>query len=134
MWFGNDDYQPLNRMTGGSLPAMTWHEVMAYAHQGIELKNIPGVAPNPSNIAPADLVAENAPSGNDTLPRPALLTAKGSQVLQRIERLMEDTARKPLPAAAEQIPAPIGPARQTAAPSARRGGDSCDPATPGALR
>jgi penicillin-binding protein 1A len=134
VWFGNDDYQPLNRMTGGSLPAMTWHEVMAYAHQGIELKNIPGVAPNPSNVAPADLIAEGAPSGNDALPRPALLTAKGSQVLQRIERLMEDTARKPQPAAAEQIPAPIGPARQTAAPSRGAVANAADPAAPGAVR
>ncbi len=30
-------------MTGGSLPAMTWKKIMAYAHQGIELKQIPGV-------------------------------------------------------------------------------------------
>jgi penicillin-binding protein 1A len=134
VWFGNDDYQPLNRMTGGSLPAMTWHEVMAYAHQGIELKNIPGVAPNPSNVAPPDLVAENAPSGNDTLPRPALLTAKGSQVLQRIERLMEDTARKPQPAAAEQIPAPIGTQRQTMAPTRGEVATAADPASTGAVR
>ena len=42
VWFGNDDYSSTNRMTGGSLPAMIWHAVMAYAHQGIELKNIAG--------------------------------------------------------------------------------------------
>ena len=30
-------------MTGGSLPAQTWHDIMAYAHQGIELKPIPGL-------------------------------------------------------------------------------------------
>src|SRR5262249_31395791 len=45
VWFGNDDYSPTNRMTGGALPAMTWHEIMKYAHQGLELKNIPGVPP-----------------------------------------------------------------------------------------
>ena len=89
VWFGNDDYQSLNRMTGGALPAMTWHEIMAYAHQGIELKNLIGVAPNPSTTAPADIVAEGTKTGNDNLPRPALLTDRGSQTLQRIERLME---------------------------------------------
>ena len=52
VWFGNDDYRPLNRMTGGSVPAMTWHTVMEYAHQGIELKNIPGLPPNPATIGP----------------------------------------------------------------------------------
>jgi penicillin-binding protein 1A len=31
-------------MTGGSLPAQTWQRIMAYAHQGIELKKIAGVA------------------------------------------------------------------------------------------
>jgi penicillin-binding protein 1A len=40
VWFGNDDYRVMNQMTGGSLPAQTWHEIMAYAHQGIELKPI----------------------------------------------------------------------------------------------
>ena len=52
VWFGNDDYSPLNRMTGGSLPAQTWHDIMAYAHQGVELKNIPGLAPNSASDRP----------------------------------------------------------------------------------
>ncbi len=101
VWFGNDDYVPLNRMTGGSLPAMTWHEIMAYAHQGIELKDIPGVEPNPAPVAPADLVAEGTATGNDVLPRPALLTNRGSQTLLRIERLMEDASRA-LPTATQR--------------------------------
>ncbi len=45
VWVGNDDYQSTNRMTGGSLPAMTWKDIMVYAHQGIELRPLPGVAP-----------------------------------------------------------------------------------------
>ena len=44
VWFGNDDYTSTNRMTGGALPAQTWHDIMAYAHQGIELKAIPGLS------------------------------------------------------------------------------------------
>src|SRR5581483_422249 len=50
IWMGNDDYSSTNRMTGGSLPAMTWHTVMAYAHQGIELKPLAGL---PAAAAPA---------------------------------------------------------------------------------
>ena len=46
VWFGNDDYTSTNRMTGGSLPAQTWHEIMTYAHQGIELKTVPGLPPS----------------------------------------------------------------------------------------
>ena len=44
VWVGNDDYSSTNRMTGGSLPAMIWHAAMAYAHQGIEIKTLPGLA------------------------------------------------------------------------------------------
>ena len=43
VWYGNDDYSSTNNMTGGTLPAMTWHEVMAFAHQNAEIKPIPGL-------------------------------------------------------------------------------------------
>ncbi len=43
VWYGNDDSSPTNNMTGGSLPGMTWNQVMSYAHQGVEIKNIPGL-------------------------------------------------------------------------------------------
>jgi penicillin-binding protein 1A len=92
VWFGNDDYSPLNRMTGGSLPAMTWHEIMEYAHQGIELKNLPGLPPNPAPTAP---VVQNTSNGEPA--RPAMLTYRGAQVLVGIERMMEETSRS-LPA------------------------------------
>ncbi|WP_297299307.1 transglycosylase domain-containing protein, partial [uncultured Methylovirgula sp.] len=47
IWFGNDDDTPTDNMTGGSLPAMTWHLIMTYAHEGIELKPLPGAPPFP---------------------------------------------------------------------------------------
>jgi penicillin-binding protein 1A len=87
VWFGNDDYSPLNRMTGGSLPAMTWHSIMEYAHQGIELKNIPGLPANPATTAPQ--MAES----RDDVPRPVMLTVRGAQSLLRIERIMDDAMR-----------------------------------------
>jgi penicillin-binding protein 1A len=90
VWVGNDDYAPTKRMTGGSLPAMTWRDIMAYAHQGIELKNIPGVAPGPTPPPPA-AVAEAAAGADGA--RPTLLTRRAADVLQRVERLMEDATR-----------------------------------------
>ncbi|HEV7329233.1 MAG TPA: PBP1A family penicillin-binding protein [Bosea sp. (in: a-proteobacteria)] len=53
IWFGNDDSSETNNMTGGSLPAMTWKEIMAFAHQGIEIKPIPGVVPQPGDAKAA---------------------------------------------------------------------------------
>ena len=39
VWFGNDDNSPMTgSMPGGALPAQTWREIMAYAHQGLETK------------------------------------------------------------------------------------------------
>ncbi len=113
VWYGNDDYAPLNRMTGGALPAMTWHEVMAYAHQGVELKNLPGLPPNPSTTAPPDLVSQAGPNPGDTLPRPALLTQRGMQVLMQIEHAMDDAVRS-LPAPGQAADA--GPAPSSAPP------------------
>ena len=91
LWFGNDDYQPMNRMTGGALPAMAWHDIMAYAHQGIELKQLPGVAVPPAR---APTVAEAKSKGGDAPPpRPRLLTKRGADTLVRIERMMDDATR-----------------------------------------
>ena len=111
VWFGNDDYRPLNRMTGGSVPAMTWHTVMEYAHQGIELKNIPGLPPNPATIGPQ--IAE----AKEDAPRPAMLSSRGVQALSRIERLLDEAARVPAPAAAraQQQSEAENPAARTAA-------------------
>ena len=41
VWFGNDDHTSTNNMTGGTLPAMAWKEVMAFAHQNLEIR--PGI-------------------------------------------------------------------------------------------
>ncbi|MDJ1159041.1 PBP1A family penicillin-binding protein [Chelatococcus sp. SYSU_G07232] len=67
VWLGNDDYSSTHNMTGGTLPAMTWHEVMAPAHQGIELKPLPGIGGTPAVAkAPAaegeSLASARAPS------------------------------------------------------------------------
>jgi penicillin-binding protein 1A len=114
VWFGNDDYSPTNRMTGGALPAMTWHEIMEYAHQGIELKNLPGLPPNPASTAPV------VQSKNGEVPaHPVMLTYKGAQVLVQVERMLEE-ARQSLPAA------PVGPAAAAdrAPPADRRSANS----------
>jgi penicillin-binding protein 1A len=92
VWVGNDDYAPTRKMTGGSLPAMIWHDVMAYAHQGVELKNIPGVAPAPTPATPA-AAAEAATATGDAAQRPALLTRRAADILQRVEHMMDDATR-----------------------------------------
>ena len=45
VWFGNDNYTPTKRLTGGRLPAMTWKKFMTYAHQNIDIRPLPFVEP-----------------------------------------------------------------------------------------
>ena len=118
VWVGNDNYEPMQRMTGGSLPAMTWRAIMSYAHQGIELKNIAGIAPNPplGSVPQAKVAAVAA--ATDIAQRPAVLTRRGAEVLLRMERLMDD-AMKSL--AVADAPAAQAPAFASTAPRATTG-------------
>jgi penicillin-binding protein 1A len=94
VWFGNDDYTTMHQMTGGSLPAMTWREIVAYAHQGVELKQIPGLGPD----KPATGRVPVAEGRKESVPeiasgRPSVLTKRGADALVRVERLMDDATR-----------------------------------------
>ncbi len=43
VWLGNDDNSPTKQVTGGSLPALIWRDVMEPAHQGLQWMPLPGV-------------------------------------------------------------------------------------------
>ena len=88
VWMGNDDYTPTKRMTGGTIPALAWHNIMAYAHQGVELRALPGLPPpqHPPTVADAALVGAPAP-------QQILLTRKGTDALVRVERLLDEANR-----------------------------------------
>jgi penicillin-binding protein 1A len=87
VWMGNDDYSPTKRMTGGTIPALIWHDIMAYAHQGVELRPLPGL-PAPQH---APTVADTAFKGSQGPPQ-ALLTRKSTEALVRVERLLDDAS------------------------------------------
>ena len=87
VWMGNDDYTPTKRMTGGTIPALTWHNIMAYAHQGIELRPLPGLPPPQHAPTVADATLGGAPA-----PQQILLTRKGTEALIRVERLLDDAS------------------------------------------
>lgn len=93
VWFGNDDYQSTNRMTGGALPAMTWHTIMEYAHQGIELKQLPGVPVPTVRQQPAVAEVKSRGGEQPPPPRPTVLTKRGADILVRVERMMDDANR-----------------------------------------
>jgi penicillin-binding protein 1A len=86
VWFGNDDYTPTRNMTGGSLPALTWHKVMAYAHQGVEIKPLPGLKGTPAPRLEQPQVA-SSPNFTET-PRPMTLPQGTAERLLRLEKIM----------------------------------------------
>jgi len=72
VWFGNDNSAETANMTGGSLPAMTWKEIMQFAHQGLELKPIPGVPaadPKAATVAKAGNAATSPGATAGHMPR-----------------------------------------------------------------
>jgi penicillin-binding protein 1A len=42
VWVGNDNGEPMRRVTGGNLPAQIWNRVMETAHRGKESVPLPG--------------------------------------------------------------------------------------------
>jgi penicillin-binding protein 1A len=44
VWVGNDDARPMHRVTGGSLPARIWHDVMTVAHERLPPVPLAGVS------------------------------------------------------------------------------------------
>lgn len=100
VWFGNDDYTSTNNMTGGSLPAMTFKRLMDYAHQGIELRAIPGIEnPLPGPQAPEEAVAATDQAPEDALPalvRPRSLSVGVTRLLRAIAKDLNEA--KPLKA------------------------------------
>ncbi|MGE3831006.1 MAG: transglycosylase domain-containing protein [Parvibaculaceae bacterium] len=58
VWFGNDDFTEMKKVTGGLLPAQTWKEVMLQAEQTQVAAALPGV---PLDERYARYAAEHAP-------------------------------------------------------------------------
>jgi len=114
VWFGNDDYSPTNRMTGGSLPAQTWHDIMVAAHQGVEVKELAGVGmgtklPQAPGAA-ATVAANGAPKVLDIKPGPPpVLTRRGADVLVQVEKMLDAVAKT----TGDATPGEPKPARST---------------------
>ncbi|GAK71651.1 putative penicillin-binding protein [Agrobacterium rubi TR3 = NBRC 13261] len=97
VWFGNDDFTSMNNMTGGALPAMTFKRLMDYAHQGMELRAIPGIQnplPNGTHPKPANgaLVASADANAMPALTRPRSLSAEATRVIRSIGKKLKEAS------------------------------------------
>ena len=90
-------------MTGGSLPAQTWHDIMVAAHQGVEVREIAGIGMG-QKLPPQPLAAQAnaAPKVLETKPGPPpVLTKRGADILVRVEKLLDDAAKTATKSAAD---------------------------------
>jgi len=60
VWIGNDDNSPMNKITGGAIPAEIWRKMMILAHQNMPVTDFTWMPPE----APVDAVAD-APASDD---------------------------------------------------------------------
>ena len=93
IWFGNDNYKPTKRLTGGRLPAMTWQKFMSFAHQNIEIRPIPYVDPieetEKTKIAKAK--AKKNKETEKEIIRPKTLSRKSEYALRALEKILKAT-------------------------------------------
>ena len=95
VWFGNDDNSPCGNMTGGTLPAQTWREIMAFAHQGLEAKPPFGVvAPAPAPGGPAAVAAGvTTPGSAEATPPVVALSPRATKAILDIGDLASKRRR-----------------------------------------
>jgi penicillin-binding protein 1A len=108
-------------MTGGSLPAQTWHDIMAAAHQGVEIKDIagyPAAGPKPPPPAvPATVAAFGAPKPPEIKPGPPpVLTKRGADILVRVEKLLDEAAKTATKTSSDEPAKPGRPVSSSALP------------------
>lgn len=134
VWIGNDDFRPMNRVTGGSLPAQTWQSFMSVAHTNMNIQTIPGLQPHPTQVQELQRLAEVRRTDPESAAQQALATGAGQP--RKSSSLMPEPTREALKKLAQVMrkagglpdaapaPAPVDPAgpRAPALPDRRAAG------------
>jgi penicillin-binding protein 1A len=124
VWYGNDDSTSMNEMTGGTLPAMTWQEVMKVAHQNLEIRPIPGVDPaGAPQVAANNRPAADQAQASSQAYLAGTLSRRSYEVLgdigslfQTVERSASDAGPGQSPRAAASVTGSVDTSRQVAMP------------------
>jgi penicillin-binding protein 1A len=61
IWLGNDDDTPMNKVTGGSLPALAWRNFMLTVTKEMPARPLPTPAPAPVAAVPPAQASEESP-------------------------------------------------------------------------
>lgn len=99
VWYGNDSFRPMNDITGGSLPAMTWQRFMAAAHTSPNIPQIPGLDLHPKQVADMAALAAAAKAdptlGKGRAQPASAVPAATLKVLGRLSDRLKAASAKP---------------------------------------
>ena len=104
VWYGNDDHSAMNDMTGGTLPAMTWKEVMTAAHQNLEIRPLPGLDPESAKVASSKGGSSTDPQAAPQAYLAGTLSRQSYEVLGVIGNLFRAADRSAGPAKEAEAP------------------------------
>jgi penicillin-binding protein 1A len=95
VWVGNDDARPMNRVSGGHLPAKIWHDVMTLAHKGLAPTALPGTVPANAASEAASGAARSEVAVQPMMPKtridPAFIMRSLDEEVQRAGRAGENS-------------------------------------------
>ncbi len=100
VWFGNDDGAPMGNLTGGVLPAQSWHDIMVYALRNLESKPPFGVAAPPASAAVAEAAKQAVAAAGPSARTASLSPTTGRALLEIVNflRAAQDRAEgAPMP-------------------------------------
>ncbi len=116
VWFGNDDFKPMGRITGGSLPAQVWKAYNVPAHVSMAIPQIAGLPLHPVQqeeqnrialLQKDEPTAESAPSASLGMPD------QTREVLNHLSELLRDAGSvEPKQAEAEPASSAAGAASE----------------------
>ncbi len=137
VWIGNDDYRPMNNVTGGGIPAQAWHAFMSVAHTNMNIPQIPGLGLHPTQVTERQRLEEF----KRTQPALAAELARAEAAKDQAASLMPGPMRDSLKKIAMSMrsaagipePAPVAtPAVGGSTPSTTPAASPAAPARPGA--
>ena len=89
VWYGNDNGKSMKKVTGGSLPALSWQKFMVPAHEGLALASLPG------NYEPV-VAALPTPQPRQNIGQSQSQNQNGQQVQGSTQRPSDKRQRKSL--------------------------------------
>ncbi|MGE0765045.1 MAG: transglycosylase domain-containing protein [Hyphomicrobiaceae bacterium] len=116
VWIGNDDFRPMDRVTGGAIPASAWHTFMQAAHVNMNIKQIPGIPLHPTQVAERARIEElkrTQPQLAQELAaglrgKDRLMSQKLKDALRKVARSLRTAGGLPEPAVDERGETPGG--------------------------